>query len=169
MNLIHTPEELSASLADKAVENIFFKDYLSKLSLSVLNPIVEELNAEVSAAVDCTQCGNCCKRLEPGLEQEEIEVLATQRGMEPEDFKHRFIGYDGQSHFLKTKPCMFLNETVCSIYEHRPGSCAGYPHLDVKDAIRNRHIWSSYGMCPIVFNVIEGLKERLKFGFQPVA
>lgn len=163
MNLIHTPEELSASLANKAVENIFFKDYLAKLSVSKLDPIVEELNTEVSAAVDCTQCGNCCKRLEPGLEQEEIEVLAKQREMEPEDFKRKFIGYDGQSHFLKAKPCMFLNEKVCSIYEYRPGSCAGYPHLDVKGAIRNTHIWSSYSMCPIVFNVIEGLKKRLRF------
>jgi Fe-S-cluster containining protein len=165
MNLIYTPEELSASLTHKAVENIFFKKHLSGIATSQLNTMVQELNTEVSTVVDCTRCGNCCKKLEPGLEQDEIEVLAKQKQLEPEVFKEQFIGYDGHSHFLKAKPCMFLNNTVCSIYEHRPGSCAGYPHLDQENAIRNQHIWASYAMCPIVYNVIEGLKERLQFHY----
>jgi Fe-S-cluster containining protein len=165
MNLIHTPDQLQASLANKAVENIFFKKRITSIPAAQLNPVVQQLNEKVSAAVDCTQCGNCCKKLEPGLEQDEIEVLAAQKGMEPEVFKREHIGYDGHSHFLNAKPCMFLKGTVCSIYENRPGSCAGYPHLDQQDAIRNPHIWSSYSMCPIVFNVVEGLKEHLQFEY----
>lgn len=163
MTLVYTPEELSAVMPGKNVENIFFKQHLSRITNGRLNPMVQQLNEEVSAAVDCTACSNCCKKLEPGLEQDEIETLAAQRNLEPEDFKQQYIGYDGHSHFLKAKPCMFLHNTVCSIYQHRPGSCAGYPHLDQPDAIRNQHIWSSYTICPIVFNVIEGLKQQLHF------
>jgi Fe-S-cluster containining protein len=165
MEIVCTPYQLSKVLEGKNVENIFFREHLLKMNVAALNPLVQQLNIEVSAAVDCTQCGNCCKRFEPGLEQNEIEVLAAQKQLEPEVFKERFIGHDGHSHFLKAKPCMFLNDTVCSIYEHRPGSCAGYPHLDQENAIRNQHIWASYSMCPIVFNVLERLKEAVGFRY----
>lgn len=163
MTLVKTPGALYPIAAGKLSENVFFNKLLSGLPLEKLSPLVQQLNETVSAAIDCTACGNCCKKLEPGLEQDEVEVLAAHRQMEPEVFMRRYVSWDGDSHFLQAKPCMFLEGTVCSIYEHRPGSCAGYPHLDQPAAIRNRHIWESYSMCPIVFNVVEELKAALNF------
>lgn len=163
--LLTHPSQLQPLLAQKNVENIFFKKHLRNISSAEIDEKIHALNEEVSARVDCTQCANCCKRLEPGLEPNEIEVLAQQKQMPAELFKQAHVAFDGEALFLKTKPCMFLDECKCSIYTYRPAACAGYPHLDGKDMKYKRSLWSNYSTCPIVFNVIEALKSQLNFRY----
>ncbi|MES2691705.1 MAG: YkgJ family cysteine cluster protein [Bacteroidota bacterium] len=126
---------------------------------------IHALNKEVSAEIDCTACANCCRQLEPGLETEEIERLALEKQMAADVFKQTYVAFDGEAQFLKTKPCMFLDDCKCSIYKNRPAACAGYPHLDGKDMKYKRSLWSNYVVCPIVFNVVEGLKNELNFSY----
>lgn len=163
--LLKNPEDLSAIIPQKNIENIFFKKHLRNYSSAIVDEKIHALNQEVSAQIDCTTCANCCKKLEPGLESHEIENLAKQKGMPAADFKATFIGFDGDAQFLKTKPCLFLDSCKCSIYEVRPAACAGYPHLDNKDMKYKRSLWSNYNVCPIVFNVIELLKKELNFTY----
>lgn len=101
--------------------------------------------------------------MEPGLESHEIEELANFAKEEIEAFKQQFIAYDGNALYLKTKPCMFLDGCACQVYEHRPMACAGYPHLDQHDLKFRTTFWANYSICPIVFNVIEHLKEETGF------
>lgn len=150
-------------LKTKTIENIFFKKYLRKFSSSDIDQKIHALNIEISAQIDCLQCANCCKKLEPGLEPHEIEILASFKKQEIEVFKQNYIAYDGQSLYLKTKPCLFLTNCSCSIYENRPAACSGYPHLDTTDLKHRKSFWENYSICPIVFNVIEQLKADLKF------
>jgi Fe-S-cluster containining protein len=160
---INSIEELEKKATSKAVENIFFKKHLRNFTSHQVDALVHNLDKEISPQIDCTQCGNCCKKLEPELSTDEIEKLATLKQESPEQFKQKHVLHDGETHFLKTKPCIFLNERKCSIYLSRPQACAGFPHLDLKEFKYKSSFWNNYNLCPIVYNVIESLKEKTGF------
>lgn len=160
---IDSVSELEKLASAKAVENIFFKKHLRNFSSEKVDTLVHELDREITPQIDCTQCGNCCKKLEPDLSSDEIEKLAAVKNVSPEQFKQNFVLHDGKSHFLKTKPCIFLKENKCTVYESRPQACGGFPHLDLNDFKYRNTFWSNYSLCPIVFNVIESLKEKTGF------
>lgn len=162
---INSIDELEYKASLKAIENIFFKKHLRNFSSEKVDDLVHQLDKEISPQIDCTQCGNCCKKLEPELSSEEMVKLALVKNECPEQFKNKYVLHDGKSHFLKTKPCMFLKECKCTVYSSRPQACAGFPHLNLKDFKFRSTFWSNYSLCPIVYNVIESLKE--KTGFKP--
>lgn len=163
--MLSHPDSIQPLLARKNIENIFFKKHLRNYSSAVIDEKIHALNKRVSSGIDCTQCANCCKQLEPGLETDEIELLALEKQVPAELFKQTYVAFDGDAQFLKTKPCMFLDSCKCSIYNKRPAACAGYPHLDGKDMKYKRSLWSNYAVCPIVFNVVEELKTELDFRY----
>lgn len=163
--MVKSPEEMQPFLASKNIENMFFKKHLRNFKSEFIDQSIHSLNQQISPQIDCTTCANCCKKLEPGLEENEIVTLAHIKQIEPLVFKQQFVAFDGEAPFLKTKPCMFLNSCKCSIYDSRPNACAGYPHLDAKDMKYKRSLWSNYTVCPIVFNVIEALKLELNFTY----
>ncbi len=165
--MIHTPDEMAPLIRAKQIENIFFKKHLRPFASAVVDDKIHRLYLHFSKVIDCLSCANCCKRLEPGLESEEVERLAAAHKQEVEKFKQQFVAFDGESLYLKTKPCMFLNGCACSIYEQRPSACAEYPHLDKQDMKYRKTMWENYGICPIVFNVIEELKSETGFLYQP--
>lgn len=156
-------DEMKPLLAKKNIENIFFKKHLRQHSSEQVDALIHELAATITPKIDCLACANCCKNLEPGLEDDELERLAKLAGHTTESFKQQFVAFDGETLFLKTKPCSFLNGYACQIYPDRPGACSGFPHLDAKDMKYKRSLWSNYTICPIVFNVVEQLKVKLQF------
>lgn len=161
--MLSHPLQIAPLLAQKSIENIFFKKYLRNFSSAEVDEKIHLLNENISTQIDCTACANCCKQLEPGLETGEIETLAAQKQLPAGIFREHYVAFDGEAQFLKTKPCMFLDQCRCSIYAHRPAACAAYPHLDGKDMKYKRALWSNYAICPIVFNVVEELKKELRF------
>jgi hypothetical protein len=163
--MVKSPEDMQPLLASKNIENMFFKKHLRNFKSELIDQSIHTLSKQITSQIDCTTCANCCKKLEPGLEENEIVRLVAIKQTEPHVFKQNFVEFDGEAQFLKTKPCMFLNDCKCGIYESRPNACAGYPHLDGKDMKYKRSLWSNYTICPIVFNVIEALKSELKFTY----
>ena len=163
--MVKSPEEMQPLLPSKNIENMFFKKHLRKFKSEYIDQSIYTLSEQITPQIDCTTCANCCKKLEPGLEEQEVITLASLKQIEPHHFKQQFVGFDGEANYLKTKPCMFLNDCKCGIYQQRPNACSGYPHLDAKDMKYKRSLWSNYTVCPIVFNVIEGLKSELKFTY----
>ena len=163
--MVKSPEEMQPLLASKNIENMFFKKHLRNFKSEYIDTSIHALSEQITPKIDCTTCANCCKKLEPGLEEQEVITLANIKNTEPHIFKQQFVGFDGDANYLKTKPCMFLNDCKCSIYLQRPNACSGYPHLDAKDMKYKRSLWSNYTICPIVFNVIEALKSELKFTY----
>jgi len=147
----------------KHTENVLFKKHLKQFYNNTIDNYVKEINAKVEPTIDCKACGNCCKKLEPGLQFEEIEILAEKKNMEVMAFKKQFVDFDGDALFLKAKPCTFLENTVCGIYNNRPASCADYPHLNQPNFKYKRNVWFNYTICPIVFLVIEELKVKTQF------
>ena len=65
---------------------------------------------------------------------------------------------------MNTIPCHFLSGSSCNIYEDRFTECREFPHLH-KPHFTSRLFGTMiyYGMCPIIFNVVEQLKDAVHF------
>ena len=133
---------------------------------AILDALVHEILAEVTAAIDCTTCANCCREMGVAVESEEIERLARHMGISAEEFESRHVATDNDygEKFMPETPCPFLGGTLCTIYEDRPSVCREFPHLH-KEGFRSRllGVVDNSALCPIVFNVLEELKRRTRW------
>jgi len=147
-------------------ENKRFKVFLKPIPTRMVDTYVQDLEKKIAASIDCTACGNCCKVLEPPVDNEEVQRLATLKNLSADEFEKEYVGKETATaiHFLKCQPCIFLQSNSCSIYQYRPASCADYPHLHQPNIkYRWRSLMNNYAMCPIVYNVVEALKEKMDF------
>ncbi|MEO8400095.1 MAG: YkgJ family cysteine cluster protein [Ignavibacteriaceae bacterium] len=145
-------------------ENLRFRIYLKGKDSNRIDKIVHRLNLEISGKIDCTKCGNCCKKISPSLNEKEIVRISERINFSPEAVKEKYIEISDGEQFFKDRPCNFLHENKCSIYTDRPGDCREYPFLHKKFFIsRLIGVIENYSICPIVFNVFERLKTELRF------
>ena len=161
LNIIATDAEIRED------ENYDFRMWLKNYDESdiALDARVHGLNNKVSAAIDCTQCGNCCKTLVINVTLPEIDALATALSLSPEAVKEKYIEESLQgSCFMNTMPCNFLADNKCTIYQDRFTECRDFPHLH-KPGFRQRLLGTlgHYGRCPIIYNVVEELKAALAY------
>lgn len=143
-----------------------FQEFLKRVkqvSVVQFDSMASPIISEVTADIDCTQCGNCCKHQEPGITDDEQRTLAAIKSIPVEEFNNKFVATDPNGvTFLCNKPCIFLHQTQCSIYSSRPASCADYPGLHRPGLKwRMKQVEYNYSICPIVFNVVEQLKTLL--------
>ncbi|MBN1765730.1 MAG: YkgJ family cysteine cluster protein [Sedimentisphaerales bacterium] len=120
-------------------------------------------------SIDCTECGRCCMELKPMLSEKDQFRLAKRLEMNIEQLRKQFLEYDDTDidepgWRIKDHPCPFLWDKVCTIYEERPENCRQYPYLH-----KPNFTYRTWGMieptftCPVVYCVIEELKEKLGF------
>jgi len=143
-------------------ENFEFWTILKGQDGRRIDEIVHRLNAEISGRIDCTKCGNCCKKLEPCIRSPDIKRLSTKLGIPEEEIRANYLKEIEGEKFFKRLPCIFLKGNKCSIYQDRPDDCKSYPHLHKQDFISR--LWGvidNYSICPIVFNVFEKLKQEM--------
>ncbi len=151
--------------AERENENDSFRSYLKKQDSAKVDTIVHRLNDEITAQIDCTACGNCCKSFMINVTAEEAKNLATHLNTPVTTLKEKYIEESQQGQMIINKiPCHFLEGTKCSIYQHRFTECREFPHLH-KDGFTNRlfGIMMYYAICPIIFNVVEELKQATAF------
>ena len=133
-----------------------------------LNGLVRELCRSISAHVDCTSCANCCRNLKPVLEPADIRRLSEESGLSEDLFFQEYLITDPEGEVIfKSMPCDFLKNRKCSCYVARPEVCRSYPHLLNSD-FRSRliKIVQNCSICPIVYNVYEGLKKKFEEPFR---
>ena len=148
-------------------ENVEFRTFLKTHDMSTkeLDAVVHQIAAEVSAQIDCTKCANCCKKIHPTLEKDDIAEFALGLNVSTPKFTGTYLKLHdkiSETYEFNGLPCPFLQDDRCSNYEHRPKDCRSYPHLH-KDNFTSR-LWgviSNYSICPIVFNTYEQLKAEL--------
>ena len=148
-------------------ENWYFRTFLKGYAIKNLDSVVHELFRQVSEAIDCTACGNCCKKMQPILKKKDIDKLSVSLNIMPDKFITKYVNKDedGKS-IINQLPCPFLKDNKCTQYDSRPVDCASYPHLHKKDFVfRLIGVVNNYEICPIVFNVYEALKSKLKSEF----
>ena len=167
MDLITDPKvvEVLAKQNERHTLDFFRFLKVNKRSKEI-DAVVHQLNDSVTSKIDCTQCGNCCKTMNAAMTQKEMTVLASCISLSPQKFKEDYLEHDEieNAYFIKTPPCVFLKDNKCMVYQQRPASCAEYPHLNKPNFIfRAYSVHANYECCPIVFNVVEKLKQHYHF------
>lgn len=164
-NAIETNLEKIAQYGeDRREENFQFRAFLKGQDSDKVDSIVHRLNREISNQIDCTSCGNCCKMMKPSVTEKDVDRLANKLDITPAKVRETYVEKEDHTDFFKDAPCRFLNNKKCTIYEDRPDDCRSFPHLH-KDYFSSRmfQVIANYSTCPIVYNVVERLKERLSF------
>ncbi len=146
-------------------ENLRFRAFLKRQVGRKIDKIVHKLNKIYNIKIDCTQCGNCCIDLSPNVMDDEIHAICDKVELPVSSFLRDFTDMsDWGVRTLKKGACSFLIQKKCTIYEVRPQTCRDFPHLHKPGFIsRTYGAIASYSVCPIVFNVMEDLKDKLKF------
>jgi len=136
----------------------------SDLSIRSIDLKVYDIYREVSREIDCTKCANCCKTVHPILKPADVRRLAKHFELSVNEFHSRFLTDDPEREgsVFRNQPCPFLQDNLCTVYDHRPSDCRSYPHLHKRDFVfRVSQAFSNCSVCPIVFNVYEQLKREL--------
>jgi uncharacterized protein len=147
----------------KERENWEFRTFLKgEITSKMLDSVVHRLYQEIVAEIDCTDCANCCREITPVLEQEDIEAFAQGLRILPKELTDKYMLKNEKGFSFSQAPCQFLHEKRCTNYGARPKDCQSYPHLHKDDMMsRLMGVVENYCICPIVFNVYEGLKREL--------
>ena len=167
--LITSLEEISQLALTNETENIRFKSFLQQSDNKLIDSLVQELNAVVEAQIDCTLCGNCCKTLMINVTEQEADDLASHKKQSRVEFDRQYLEKSTHGMMLmNTIPCPFLQENICSVYKHRFAGCREFPGLHLPEFTgRLFSVFMHYGRCPIIFNVVEQLKEAVAFPALP--
>ena len=150
-------------------EDYRFREFLkTRLNMTVeaTDAIVKETTDHVWQQIDCTKCANCCRTLEVVVDNNDVDRLARRLGVTPAQFARRYVAVaDDRTKHLATSPCVFLgDDNRCTVYEDRPQACRDFPYLHDKHFVsRSLMMIANTSVCPIVFNVWQSLKEKLKF------
>jgi uncharacterized protein len=133
-----------------------------------LDLLVEELARPIIAAIDCTQCANCCRSLDVYLTPSDAERLAEGLLIPISEIQTQYINteraqQEGEWGVFEARPCAFLKGNHCGVYPHRPESCHAYPEFTPDFRWQLEHILGGVGLCPIIYNVIEAVKKELRW------
>ena len=146
-------------------ENDRFQAFLREMDSVQLDKLVYTLSEAVSPKISCTNCGNCCKSLMVNIDEDEATRLSAHLGKTRAEFDEVYIskGESGRM-VINAIPCHFLVENSCSVYEYRFAGCREFPAFHVPDF--NKRLFTTYmhyDRCPIIFNVLETLKDEIGF------
>jgi len=167
--LVRDPNEVALLAAEKEDENWTFRAWLKGrygYDDKRLMSVVRDLADNVSSQIDCTECANCCRQLDTTLSGPDIERLARALGMDNSGFQAAYLQAEvevGEASWRLPAPCPLLEGKLCRAYAARPDECRAYPHLHADFvAYSIRRIESTF-VCPIVFNLVEGMKDVLSW------
>ena len=147
----------------KAENEKFFKQ-LKKKPPKNLDEMVRELHDEAFENFDCLTCANCCGSISPMMTDKDIERLTKPLRLKPSQVIEQYMHLDDEHDYVfNSAPCPFLMaDNCCSVYEYRPKACREYPHTDRRRFSQLLGLTlKNCEVCPIVFNVVAQLKEKL--------
>lgn len=146
---------------DKAKKKQMFKA-VNKIKKKSLDTIFHTAHETVFKKINCLDCANCCKTTSPIFRDTDIKKLSKHLRIKPVQFIDNYLLLDkDQDYVLKSSPCTFLNEdNTCSVYEHRPLACKGYPHTDRKNihqliALTEKNSEICPAVCEIVGSIVK--------------
>ena len=121
-------------------------------------------NEEVVSAIDCLQCGNCCRTTVTVFSEEDISRVSKFMGVSKKAFVRQYLIEDMGEYTTITTPCPFLEaDNKCAIYEVRPKVCASFPHTQKKHfSNRAKAHEANLMVCPITFYVVQKMEEVMR-------
>lgn len=140
--------------------------YDDDLPDETIDAFVEAIAAPIIEAIDCTQCGNCCRALIVYLTQQDVHRLAAGTGHTVEAFEAAYIDPLPARHpeewgQFRHRPCAFLDGKKCSVYAHRPDSCRDYPFFTPLFRWMLPDIIDGADKCPIIYNVLAQMVQQV--------
>lgn len=131
---------------------------------------LKKMAQEVEEQINCLDCGNCCRVATAKLLDRDVERLAKHLRISPFRFVEDYCD-EGEEEGLilkrdKETGCVFLSGNECTVYEHRPASCADFPHLARGARSLESRMWAMPDRatyCPIVYNTLEAWKKDADF------
>jgi uncharacterized protein len=167
MSYINLPF-IAAEAVAREKEHMAFRSFLKGKDGKEVDKLVIPLGEKYTQAIDCTQCGNCCKKYMISIDKNDIEKLARGLHITVDACKEKYVEGSDESdtYLMNAIPCKLLKDNKCTVYEHRPETCAEFPHVD-KPGFTSRlfQMIDAYGVCPIVYHVMEDLKKEYRFRF----
>ncbi len=162
------PQIVARLAAERQEENWRFRTFLKQLTpvgLARVDRLAEEFGRAAEAEIECTSCGVCCWENWVPVSAEEEARLAGRLGISPDEFRGRYVGTDDNGEpAIDAGPCPFLDGKRCSVYEDRPEACRGYPYVGGNVSSRMVGIIERAGTCPIIFEMLERLKDAVWTG-----
>ena len=149
----------------KERENDRFKEFLGNAVSEEVDELVRELDAMVSPTISCVTCGNCCKSLMVCINNAEADALSAHLNQSRKEFDAQYLekGSNGMM-IMNRMPCHFLSDNKCTVYEYRFEGCKEFPALHLPNFKRRLFTtFMHYDRCPIIFNVVEQIKDRMGF------
>ncbi len=129
-----------------------------------LETSVTKIGNDVTKAIDCLDCGNCCKTSVTDFTKGDIKKAAKYLKMTPKGFIKEYLMEDIDGTYITiTSPCPMLNgDNTCKIYAVRPKVCESYPHI-MRGKFANRiHAHkANLSMCPITYHTVQKMMEEL--------
>ena len=164
MKVMVTKDNVRKLARDAREEHERFFKRLKRKPPANLDELVHELHDEAFAAFDCLSCANCCSSISPIITDKDVERLAKALRLKPSQVTEQYMHLDEeQDYVFNHAPCPFLMpDNYCSVYEQRPKACREYPHTDRRRFSQLLSLTlKNCEICPIVFTVVERLKEKL--------
>jgi hypothetical protein len=158
------PAKVRHRAAAKRDEHLALRAFLKwgPLAPAEVDRLFRRLNAEVSAEVDCTQCGACCAELSPVLDGKDVQRMCRRLRVSDEELRATLLRRTGEGFVFARQPCPLLDGTRCSCYKGRPADCRAYPHLHKKHVTgRLLDVLGNAAVCPIAFGVLQRLSAEL--------
>ena len=137
-----------------------YKNYLQRADKKKVLKQLPDLDEQAYEAIDCLQCGNCCRNHSPRFKTPDIKRISKHLKMKEGEFIETYLRLDNDGDYVnKTTSCQFLGaDNYCSIYEYRPSDCARYPYTAEDVLIKRSALTLKNTMvCPIVVHVLEKL------------
>ncbi len=135
---------------------------------------LKKMAQEVEEQINCLECGNCCRVATAKLLDRDVERLAKHLRISPFRFVEDYCDENEEEGLIlkrdKETGCVFLSGNECTVYEHRPASCADFPHLARGARSLESRMWAMPDRatyCPIVYNTLEAWKKDM--GFSPTS
>ena len=166
MKIITQLDVIALEAQEKEAENQAFRTFLRSHESAMVDGLVQELDAIITPQVDCTSCGNCCRSLMITITPVEVTQLAAHLNRSETDVIEQYVetGSNNSQMVINTIPCHFLEGNCCSIYEQRFAECREFPGLHLPQFTdRLFAMLMHYGRCPIIYNVLEEMKNRMGF------
>lgn len=160
------PSEVKEAFGSVEDENYAFRRFLkTHAKEKELDKQFLKLHKELFLTYDCSKCRNCCKDYSACFKPYELGPVSAFLSMTEKDFMKKYINEDFGDYQLKMVPCCFLKEDGdCQIETCKPESCRDYPFTDRPERLESLlSIVESARVCPVVFEILERLKDEYKF------
>jgi Fe-S-cluster containining protein len=151
----------------KREENLRFRAWMKRHNF--VERRFKAIAQQTEEAIDCTACANCCRVASTQVTERDVERLARYFRISPAQFLEEFtVESEEEGRILKRNEngCVFLEGTLCSVYDVRPNTCELFPHLVKGNGSLVSRMWHMPDRavyCPIVYNALEGFKAETSF------